>query len=151
MSRYPKLNFPPVRLRARRRGETVEIWDDRRGCFLVLTPEEWVRQHLTAYLISGCGVPPGRIAAEYAVRLNGQPQRADVVVVDAHAEPLLLAECKAPDVRIDGRTFAQAVRYNSVLRARYIVLTNGLVHYCCERCGDSYRRLDAFPDLSAER
>ena len=91
----PRLNFPPVRLRARRRGETVEIWDALRGTYLVLTPEEWVRQHLIAYLVASCGVQARRIVQEYAVALNGQPQRADVVVVGDRAEPLLLAQCRA--------------------------------------------------------
>ena len=91
----PHLNFPPVRLRARRRGDAVEIWDGLRGIYLVLTPEEWVRQHLIAYLVSACGVLAKRIVEEHAVALNGQPQRADVVVVGDHGEPLLLAECKA--------------------------------------------------------
>lgn len=144
----PKLNFPAIRLRARRRDETVEVWDDLRGVYLVLTPEEWVRQHLLAYLVSHCGVPPKRIVQEYAVALNGQPQRADVVVVDDRAEPLLLAECKAPEIPIDGRTFSQAVRYNSVLGARYVILTNGRVHYCCEHRDGQYVRLEGFPDLS---
>ena len=102
MSALPKLNFPPIRLRARRRGggEEVEIWDPVRGIYLVLTPEEWVRQHLIAYLVSHCGVQPTRIVEEYAVPLNGQPQRADVVVVGDDARPLLLAECKEPDKTI---------------------------------------------------
>ena len=94
MSRLPKLNFPAIRLRARRRGDGVEVWDSLRGIYLVLTPEEWVRQHLIAYLTAYCGVQPKRIVQEYAVALNGQPQRADVVVVGDRAEPLLLAECK---------------------------------------------------------
>lgn len=81
MSELPKLNFPAIRLRARRRGEQVEVWDDLRGIYLVLTPEEWVRRHLIAYLVSHCGVLPKRIVQEYAVPVNGQPQRADVVVV----------------------------------------------------------------------
>ena len=132
MSGLPKLNFPAIRLRARRRGDGVEVWDSLRGIYLVLTPEEWVRQHLIAYLTAYCGVQPKRIVQEYAVALNGQPQRADVVVVGDRAEPLLLAECKAPCIPINSRTLAQAVRYNSVLGARYVILTNGLRHYCCE-------------------
>lgn len=143
----PRLNFPPVRLRARRRGDVVEIWDDLRGIYLVLTPEEWVRQHLTAYLVSACGVPAKRIVEEYAVALNGQPQRADVVVVGDRAEPLLLAECKAPDIPLDERTLAQAVRYNSVLGARWIILTNGLRHYCWECVEGRYEQLSGFPQL----
>lgn len=147
MSGLPKLNFPAIRLRARRRDEAVEVWDSLRGIYLVLTPEEWVRQHLIAYLISQCGAQPTRIVQEYAVSLNGQPQRADVVVVDDRARPLLVAECKAPHVKIDGKTFAQAVRYNSVLGARYVVLTNGLRHYCCEWRDGTYCPLAGFPDL----
>lgn len=150
MHELPKLNFPAIRLRARRRGDCVEVWDTLRGIYLVLTPEEWVRQHLIACLVSQCGVPPKRIVQEYAVALNGQPQRADVVIVGDRAEPLLLAECKAPSVPIDRQTFAQAVRYNSVLHARYVILTNGLRHYCCEFRDGAYVQLDGFPDLSGD-
>ena len=78
MSALPKLNFPAIRLRARRREGQVEVWDDLRGIYLVLTPEEWVRRHLIAYLVSHCGVLPKRVVQEYAVPVNGQPQRADV-------------------------------------------------------------------------
>ncbi|MDE6499441.1 MAG: type I restriction enzyme HsdR N-terminal domain-containing protein, partial [Rikenella sp.] len=67
METLPKLNFPPIRLRARRRGEAVEVWDALRGIYLVLSPEEWVRQHLIAYLVASCGVLPKRIVEEYPV------------------------------------------------------------------------------------
>ena len=140
MPALPKLNFPAIRLRARRREEQVEVWDDLRGIYLVLTPEEWVRRHLIAYLVSHCGVLPKRVVQEYAVPVNGQPQRA---------EPLVLAECKAPEIRIDERTLAQAVRYNSVLGARFVILTNGLRHYCCEYRDGKYVQLSGFPDFSA--
>lgn len=148
MLRPPKLNFPPVKLRARRQGAQTEVWDEWRGCYLVLTPEEWVRRHLLVFLVERCGACAKRIVQEYPVRLNGQPQRADVVVVDAAGQPLLLAECKAPDVKLDGRTLAQAVRYNSVLGARYILLTNGLNHYCYACHDGQCLPLGAFPDLS---
>ena len=126
------------------------IHDRLRRRFVALTPEEWVRQHLIAYLTAYCGVQPKRIVQEYAVALNGQPQRADVVVVGDRAEPLLLAECKAPCIPINGRTLAQAVRYNSVLGARYVILTNGLRHYCCECRDGEYVQLGGFPDLSGD-
>lgn len=147
MPEFPKLNFPAIRLRARERDGQVEVWDDLRGIYLVLTPEEWVRRHLIDYLIAHCGVQPKRIVQEYAVSLNGQSQRADVVVVGDHAEPLLVAECKAPEIRVGERTLSQAVRYNSVLGARYVVLTNGRVHYCCEYTDGQYVQLNGFPDL----
>lgn len=147
MFTLPKLNFPPIELRARKRDEQVEVWDELRGIYLVLTPEEWVRRHLIAYLVSDCGAQPMRIVQEYAVALNGQPQRADVVVVGDRGEPFLLAECKAPGIGIDKHAFAQVVRYNSVLGARYLVLTNGLRHYCYEYRDGQYVQMNGFPDL----
>lgn len=147
MSSLPRLNFPAIRLRARRRDDATEVWCETRRTWLVLTPEEWVRRHLVAYLAAGCGAPLGRIVEEYAVPLNGQPQRADAVVVGADGRPLLVAECKAADVAIDRRVWEQAVRYNSVLGARYVVLTNGLSHYCYELCDGAYRPLSGFPRL----
>ena len=146
-SDLPKLSFPAVKLRiVLREGRTL-VWDSLRGMYLVLTPEEWVRRHLIEYLISSCGAHPLRIVQEYAVALNGSPQRADVVVVDENGHPLLLAECKAGDVVIDEKTFAQAVRYNSVLDARYIILTNGMRHYCFEFREGRYIPLSGFPSL----
>ena len=134
---YPRLNLPSVRLRARRNGSRVEIWEPLRGCWLVLTPEEWVRQHVLRYLTVHCGIPCGSIVCEYPVPLNGQPQRADIVAVGSHGEPLMVVECKAADVSIDEGVLAQAVRYNSVLNARYVMITNGLQHFCYRRDDDN--------------
>lgn len=128
MDGLPKLNFPAVRLRARRTADGVEVWDPVRGMWLVLTPEEWVRRHLIGWL-AGRGVAPQRIVQEWPVKLNGQPQRADVVAVDRQGRPQLLAECKAASVKIDGTVLDQAVRYNSVVGAPCLMLTNGLTHY----------------------
>ncbi|MEG1672626.1 MAG: type I restriction enzyme HsdR N-terminal domain-containing protein [Alistipes sp.] len=147
MFKMPKLQFPPVKFRAHQGAGQVEVWDELRGIWLVLTPEEWVRQHLIAYLIAQCGAQAGRIVQEYAVELNGQPQRADVVVVDDFAHPLLLAECKAFGVPIDQQVMAQAVRYNSVLEARYVILTNGEKHHCFEYKQGAYLRMTNFPQL----
>ena len=123
------------------------MWDSLRGIYLVLTPEEWVRQHLIACLITQCGAQPTRNRAGVCRAAQRPASAGRCGGVDDAARPLLVAECKAPHVKIDGRTFAQAVRYNSVLGARYVVLTNGLQHYCCEFCDGQYRRLDRFPDL----
>lgn len=120
-----------------------------RGIYLVLTPEEWVRRHLIAYLVSHCGVLPKRIVQEYAVPVNGQPQRATSLWSATAPNPLVLAECKAPEIRIDERTLSQAVRYNSVLGARFVILTNGRRHYCCEYRDGRYVQLAGFPDFAA--
>ena len=152
MTERHELRFPKIKLHARERAGTVEVWDELRGMWLVLTPEERVRRHLIAYLVSACGAPARRIVQEYPVSLNGQPQRADVVVVDDAGCPLLLAECKAPEVELGQRavvrrTVAQAVRYNSVLGARYVIVTNGLRHLCYEFADGAYRPMTAFPVL----
>lgn len=143
----PKLNFPPVTLRLRHGSTGVEVWDDLRRKWVVLTPEEHVRRTLAAYLVSHCGAQPLRMVEEYPVPMNGQPQRADLVVTDENGQPLLVAECKATTVAIDQAVFEQAVRYNSVLGARYVVLTNGLKHYCYTQQEGRYTPLNAFPDL----
>ncbi len=125
----PILNFPRYAFRMTVRGEQKQIWDPLRGCWLCCTPEEWVRQHLLRWLIEEQGAVAQHIVQEYPVCVAGMPQRADIVVMDAAMRPLLLAECKAPGVRIDQATLAQAVRYNHAVNARYIMLTNGLQHY----------------------
>ena len=125
MSKRPKLNFPAITLKARRAGAEIEVFHRQRGTWLKLTPEEWVRRHLVGWL-EGLGTEPQRIVEEYPVSLNGQPLRADVVVVDSQGRPLLLVECKAADVALTQQTLDQVVRYNSVLAAEFILLTNGL-------------------------
>lgn len=152
MCRPPRLNFPAMRLRARRTVRGVEVWDELRRMWLVLTPEERVRRHLIAYLVGTCGAQPGRIVQEYPVALNGQAQRADVVVVDAMGRPLLLAECKAPEVdfgreTVARRAVAQAVRYNSVLGARWVIVTNGVRHLCYRCIEGRYEPVECFPRL----
>ena len=152
MNNYPKLKFPAIRLRASRYGDEVRVWDGVRGKFLVLTPEEWVRRHLVEYLIGHCGAALRSIVEEYPVEINSMPQRADVVVLNTESQPLLLAECKSTDVNLDRRetlseVFAQATRYNAMVKARYIIITNGLRHFCYEATESGYVSLAAFPRL----
>ena len=141
------LNLPYANTKIVVRNEKQMVFDFLRKRFVALTPEEWVRRHLIGFLISHCGAQPMRIVQEYAVAMNGSPQRADVVVVDDRACPLMLVECKAAGIGIDRQVLAQAVRYNSVLGARYVVLTNGLTHYCYECADGRYTRMDRFPRL----
>ena len=142
-----RLNLPTFDIKVSGTRQQPRILDVLRRKYVALTPEEWVRRHLIGFLISHCGAQPMRIVQEYAVAMNGSPQRADVVVVDDRARPLVLVECKAAGIRIDRQVLAQAVRYNSVLGARYVVLTNGLTHYCYECADGRYTRMDRFPRL----
>lgn len=124
---YPKLNLPPAQLRI----HEDKVWDAVRGAWLVLTPEEWVRQHWLAYLVSEKGVEPHRIAREVSIP-GASRQRADIVVYDRAARAVLVVECKAATIRITQEVFDQVARYNMELRASLLVVSNGLQHYCCE-------------------
>lgn len=148
MKEYPILNFPAVQFKARRQKSDIMVWDSLRGKYIVLTSEEWVRQHLISYLITNKGVEKTAIIQEYLVDVQGQPQRADILVVDNGLQPLMLVECKAPEIEIDQSVLDQAVRYNSVVGARYIMLTNGIVHryFTTDNC-IKYTELVQFPVL----
>lgn len=125
------------------------VWDGLRGCWLSLTPEEWVRRHVIGWLLRDAGIPPANIVQEYPLLLGGIRQRADIVVTGRRQEALLLVECKAADIAVGRSVLDQAVRYNSVVKAPYLMLTNGLQHYFfATGDGTSYERLDAVPDLS---
>ena len=127
-----------------------QIWDGVRKRWLVLTPEEWVRQHLIRFLVEEKGAFAACVSQERPVELAGTRQRADVTVTGRDGRICLVAECKAPHVPLDERVLAQAVRYNSVLEAPFILVTNGLRHVCCRRVAESGRYCPTaeFPDLS---
>ncbi len=146
---YPRLNFPAVELKMRRDAAsgTISVWAAQRHCYLVLTPEEWVRRHVVAYLVAHCSVEPQQICEEYPVKVNGLAQRADIVVIDNAARPAILVECKAPSVAINADVYAQAVRYNAVIGARHLILTNGLKHLCFELGAEGYTPMSTFPKL----
>lgn len=128
----PRLNLPPFAPQLRRggRGE-VQIFDPLRRRWLVLTPEEHVRQAFTAHLISSLGYPAGLMANEVSLTLNSTSRRCDTVLFDRERHPLMIIEYKAPSVGITRKVFDQIVRYNMVLRARWLIVSNGLRHYCC--------------------
>lgn len=143
---YPKLNFPPIHLRARRNGSgKTEVFDRVRRRWLVLTPEEWVRRHAVEYLIAACGYLPEQIVEEYPVNINGMAQRADIVVMGRNAKPEVVVECKETNVKLTIEVVNQVVRYNSVLQCRYVVITNGIDCYCYRHENNSYTPIANFP------
>ncbi|SHK96080.1 type I restriction enzyme HsdR N-terminal domain-containing protein [Rhodothermus profundi] len=123
------LNFPAYSFRLQRRGGQVYLLDPLRRRWVRLTPEEWVRQHLAQYLVQALGCPPSLVALEVSFADQGMARRADLLVYDRQGRPLLLAECKAPSVSITQEVVEQAGRYNRVVRAPYLLVTNGQVHY----------------------
>ena len=145
------LNLPTYEFRTQTREDARAIYDPIRNRYVRLTPEEWVRQHFVQYLIQELGVPAGLVAVEAAFQFQGQPRRADVIVHDRQGDPLLLVECKAPRVSITQDAFDQSARYNIVLQAPYLVVTNGQTHYACAIDFDdqSYAFLDDLPPYDA--
>ena len=118
--------------------------------YLVLTPEEWVRQHLIQFLIQDNGYPAGLLAIESMVKYNSMNRRSDLVAYNRKGEPILLAECKAPNVKIKQEAFDQIARYNVSLGVKYLIVTNGLVHYACyiDRENKRVDFLDSIPNYS---
>lgn len=123
------------------------IYDPVRDTYVRLTPEEWVRQHFVQYLVQELNVPSGLVTTEARFEYEGQPWRADIVVHDRQADPLLLVECKAPTISIGQEAFDQGARYNLVLGAPFLVVTNGQVHYACriDRADKDYTFLEDLP------
>ena len=133
-------------------GQSSKIFDTIRRKYVQLTPEEWVRQHLLHYFINEKKFPASLIAVEKSVKVNSLPRRTDVLVYNSNLEKLLLAECKAPSVKITQSVFDQAARYNMTLDVKYFVLTNGIETYCCtiDHVLKKYLFLEevpAFPEL----
>lgn len=122
----PVLSLPSCDLRIRREGNSYTVYDALRRLWVTLTPEEWVRQHVLDYLQHAKAYPFGNIRVEERVVVNGQPQRADIVVYQKGAVPFLLVECKAAHVALTEETLWQAQIYDQVIRAPYIALCNGL-------------------------
>jgi hypothetical protein len=125
------LDLPPFEAKLRQIApNTTQIWDGLRRKYVVLTPEEWVRQHVVHYLIMHLGYPRGLLVLERGLRYNQRQKRTDLLAMNPAGQPLLLVECKAPSVRITAETARQATTYNQTIGAPLLLLTNGLVHYC---------------------
>ena len=127
-----KLNFPSYSFRFKNSENKVSIFDEIRKKFIVLTPEEWVRQHVIQFLIQNMSYPKSYINVEKLIKVNGLSKRYDGIVFQPNGEIFLLIECKAPEVPISQDTFDQIARYNLELKAQYLMVTNGLNHYFCQ-------------------
>ncbi len=108
------------------------VLDVYRKRFVKLTPEEEVRQRFARYLVEEKGFPASLIMTEYSLKLNKLTRRCDILVHKPAGHPALLVECKAPEVSISQASFDQVARYNLAFRVRYLIVTNGLKHYCCQ-------------------
>lgn len=143
-----KLNFPTYTFRFKNSENKVSIFDEIRKKFIILTPEEWVRQHVVQYLIQEKKYPKSLINVEKALTVNGLRKRYDVVVFNSDGSIHILVECKAPEVKISQSTFDQIARYNMTMKARFLNVTNGLNHFYCQMDfeNEKYQFLQSLPD-----
>ena len=125
------LNFPSYPFKIKQDNSVHYIFDSIRKKYLVLTPEEWVRQHVVQYIINEKGYPKSLIKLEGGLKLNTLQKRTDVVVYNTSGEKILLVECKAPSVKITQKAFDQIARYNIIHKVPLLFVSNGLQHYTC--------------------
>jgi len=144
-----KLNLPEYSFKFKNQEGKPFIFDSFRKKYVRLTPEEWVRQNFVQFLVDAKNYSPALIVVEAGVKVNNNPQRADLIVFDRSANPILVAEFKAPEVKITQQTFDQIVRYNMQLKVKFLIVSNGLQHYCCsiDYVGNSYAFLPDIPDF----
>ncbi|WP_142786257.1 type I restriction enzyme HsdR N-terminal domain-containing protein [Changchengzhania lutea] len=145
-----KLNFPTYTFRFKNSENKVSIFDAIRKKFVILQPEEWVRQHCVAYLIQEKGYPKSLINVEKELKVNGLAKRYDIVVFNPDGTIHLIVECKSATIEINQSTFDQIARYNLTLSADYLMVTNGINHYYCQMDfkNERYQFLKNLPSYS---
>jgi len=127
------LNLPEYQFNIKKKWtDSLVIFDTLRKRWVALTPEEWVRQNFVRYLIEDREFPAALMNNEISLTQNGIKRRCDTLVADRQGLPLVIVEYKAPTIEISQKAFDQIVRYNMVLRAQYLIVTNGMRHYCCK-------------------
>lgn len=139
---------PKYQIKSRKTGTKTEVFDLLRKKWLILTPEEEVRQKMILYLLNERSFPSGRLASEYSLKVNGLKRRADIVAFNQFGHPVLIVECKAPKVKITQAVFDQIARYNLSLRVDYLIVTNGNQNYCCmmDFKEEKYHFLESIPN-----
>ncbi|AWX46238.1 hypothetical protein HME9304_03270 [Flagellimonas maritima] len=144
------LNFPNYKLRIKSSENSYHIFDVIRKKFVLLQPEEWVRQHVIHFLITTKKYPKSLVNVEKLLMVNNLKKRYDVVVYEPNGNIQILVECKAPNINISQSTFNQIAQYNYTTRANYLMVTNGLYHYYCEMDfnNEKYNFLKEIPDFS---
>lgn len=147
-----KLNFPEFEFRFKNSENKIFIFDVVRKKFVLLTPEEWVRQHVLLFLHQIKKYPLSLINVEKKITLNGTIKRYDLVIFKPNGNLFLLVECKASNIEINQHTFDQIARYNLLLKSDYLMVTNGFNHYYCtmDYQKNQYHFLQEIPDYSLE-
>ena len=146
-----KLNFQLYNFRFKDNENKVSIFDEIRKKFIILTPEEWVRQHVVQFLLEEKKYPKSLINVEKVLKINGLRKRYDVVVFNSDGSIFILIECKAPEIKITQATFDQIARYNMTMNAQFLMVTNGLNHYFCQMDyeNEKYTFLENLPNYNS--
>jgi len=146
-----QLNFPTYNFRFKNSENKTAIFDEIRKKFIILTPEEWVRQNVVQYLLQQKKYPKSLVNVEKLLKINGLVKRYDVVVFNNDGSIFILVECKAPEIKISQTTFDQIARYNMTMKAEYLMVTNGLNHYFCQMDfeNEKYAFLRELPDYGS--
>lgn len=142
-----KLNLPPFEYKIKRDKESTKIFDIIRKKYMVLTPEEWVRQHFIHYLIEHLSYSRSLISIETGLKYNQLRKRCDIIVYDKTGAPFLLVECKSADTSISKNALFQVATYNKTIQSKYMVITNGMSFICAktEADTDKMKWLDIIP------
>jgi len=148
MDQLQALNLPPYPFKISDKDGQLTLFDETRKKHIVITPEEWVRQHFVQYLINQKKYPKTLIKLEGGLRLNGMAKRSDIVVFNTSGEKILMVECKAPSVAINQKVFDQIARYNMTHKIALLAVTNGLEHYYCriDFENNTYKFIEDLPD-----
>ena len=143
-----RLNLPPYPIKIQEKGEKRQIFDFLRRKWVALTPEEWVRQHFTHYLVEQKGYPKGLMGNEVELRVGDKRLRCDTLLYNKEAAPRMIIEYKAPTIQLQQKTFDQISIYNLLLKVDYLIVSNGLQHYCCKMdyAAQRYIFLEDVPD-----
>ena len=145
-----RLNLPEYEINVVERDGKRMIFDFLRRKYVALTPEEWVRQHFTHFLVSQKGYPKTLLANEAQLQIGDKHLRCDTVLYNKEMQPLMIVEYKAPQIQLQQKTFDQIAAYNLLLHADFLVVSNGLQHYCCQMVYEqrNYRFLTEIPDYA---
>ena len=148
-----KLNLPTYNFKLKSKENKTLIFDKLRKKYMVLTPEEWVRQHFVHFLIDKKNYPTSLIALEKQLTINNRKKRTDILVFNTEGTPEIIVECKAPTIKITQDTFDQIARYNLKLKANFLIVTNGLDHFYCKMDfeNETYIFLKEIPDYKLIR
>ena len=143
-----RLNLPPYPIKIQEKGEKRQIFDFLRRKWVALTPEEWVRQHFTHFLVEHKNYPQALLANEVELRIGEKRLRCDTLLYNKELRPRMIIEYKAPTIQIQQKTFDPISAYNLLLKVDYLVVSNGLSHYCCKMDYErqSYQFLEDIPD-----